>query len=223
MITFLVLDTDSVFFITRPDLIERDPKTGVYLGDLTDELKPGEYIVEFVSLGPKSYAFKTSLGREVIKLKGVTLNGATEGTIDFKKLLELLKDPTSTVSVPQRTLKRDMIKLRIEDVSLQKRVRYTMDKRILLQDGSWNTYPYGFYWQQESEFDSFGDVIPTPPPLVHDDDESDEDALNVSAEGLFWAEEDERDNEGYLVPDTDDEEEEEDRGWTISPILDDRQ
>jgi hypothetical protein len=46
-------DTDSVFYIQREDesmLIEfRDS-----LGDVTDELKPGEYISEFVNAGPKN-------------------------------------------------------------------------------------------------------------------------------------------------------------------------
>jgi len=34
-------------------------KTGVCLGDMTSELKPREYISEFVSGGPKNYAYQT--------------------------------------------------------------------------------------------------------------------------------------------------------------------
>jgi hypothetical protein len=47
-------DTDSVLYIQKesePWLIVVDN-----LGDMTDELKQGEYIDEFVSGGPKNYA-----------------------------------------------------------------------------------------------------------------------------------------------------------------------
>jgi hypothetical protein len=51
----LYCDTDSVFYIqdeSKPSLIACGDK----LGDMIDELKPGEYIDEFVSGGPKNYA-----------------------------------------------------------------------------------------------------------------------------------------------------------------------
>ena len=60
----LYYHTDSVIFVSRPG--DTDPETGSFLGDLTDELKrPGDYITEFVSGGPKDYAFKTRLGEHV--------------------------------------------------------------------------------------------------------------------------------------------------------------
>ena len=50
-------DTDSVIFVQKtdePPLIE----CGDALGDMTSELKANEYISEFVSGGPKNYAYK---------------------------------------------------------------------------------------------------------------------------------------------------------------------
>ena len=50
-------DTDSLFFIqmeSEPRLV----KCGDNLGDVSDELKPGEYIDEFVSGGPDNYAYR---------------------------------------------------------------------------------------------------------------------------------------------------------------------
>ena len=38
----LYFDTDSVIFVSRPGVI--DPPTGDFLGDLTNELKPGQHI-----------------------------------------------------------------------------------------------------------------------------------------------------------------------------------
>ena len=55
----LCCDTDSVIYIQN---VDEPPKveTGYYLGDLPDELEEfgsGSYIQEFVSGGPKNYAF----------------------------------------------------------------------------------------------------------------------------------------------------------------------
>ena len=55
----LYCDTDSVVYVLK----DNDPpkvKTGDYLGNLTNELEeygPGSFIQEFVSGGPKNYAF----------------------------------------------------------------------------------------------------------------------------------------------------------------------
>ena len=49
--------TDSVIYIQprdEPQLVE----TRKNLGDMTSELKPYEIITEFVSAGPKKYAYK---------------------------------------------------------------------------------------------------------------------------------------------------------------------
>jgi hypothetical protein len=40
---------DSIVYVTKPG--QPNPPTGNFLGDLTDELKPGQFITEFVSLG----------------------------------------------------------------------------------------------------------------------------------------------------------------------------
>jgi hypothetical protein len=70
----LYCDTDSVIFIQN----DNDPpnvKTGDYLGDLTDELlEYGSYsfVDEFVSGGPKNYAFSVfcpSTGKRATKCK----------------------------------------------------------------------------------------------------------------------------------------------------------
>ena len=50
-------DTDSIIFFQQrdePELVE----TGDKLGAMTSELKLGEYIAEFVSGGPKNYAYR---------------------------------------------------------------------------------------------------------------------------------------------------------------------
>ena len=56
----LYYDTDSIIYVSNTQV--DDPPLGDYLGELTNELDAGEYIVEFVSRGPKNYAYKTSSG-----------------------------------------------------------------------------------------------------------------------------------------------------------------
>ena len=68
----LYMDTDSVIF-TRPRTF--DPLhdlLGENLGNLTNELKPGTHITEFISGGPKNYAYRCSDGSEVWKVCGIS-------------------------------------------------------------------------------------------------------------------------------------------------------
>jgi hypothetical protein len=59
---------------SEPPLIE----TGDNLGDMKNELKPGEYISEFVSGGPKNYAYRvvnrdaSKPSKTVCKVRGLT-------------------------------------------------------------------------------------------------------------------------------------------------------
>ena len=69
-------DTDSVIFI-QPSGEPWPIGTGDKLGDIQSELKPSEFLVEFLSGGPKNYAYKliTNEGEKTVrKVRGITLN-----------------------------------------------------------------------------------------------------------------------------------------------------
>ena len=76
----LYCDMDSVVFTLQPG--EWIPPLGECLGDLTDELNDGnvcnlpeeDYITEFVSGGPKYYAYHTARSKTMVECKGMTLN-----------------------------------------------------------------------------------------------------------------------------------------------------
>jgi len=56
---------------------------------MTSELKPGEFICEFVSGGPKNYAHKlidsmTGEEKPVYKVRGITLNYSASQLVNFK-------------------------------------------------------------------------------------------------------------------------------------------
>ena len=61
----LYYDTDSIIFVCRPG--QYDPPLGDYLGELTKKFKAGGHIVEFVSGGPKNYAYRTNKNKEHVK------------------------------------------------------------------------------------------------------------------------------------------------------------
>jgi hypothetical protein len=72
-------------------------KTGDCLGAMTSELKPGEYIAEFVFAGSKNYAYRTCntvTGAEatVCKVRGFTLNYSASQLLNFESIkLMILK------------------------------------------------------------------------------------------------------------------------------------
>lgn len=105
----LYFDTDSVIFIERPN--EESPAVGDYLGDLTDEITPEygptDYIEEFVSSGPRNYAYKVQLENvafnTVTKLTGINLHLKNSNSIN----VEVIKNMITThapkfVSLPLR-------------------------------------------------------------------------------------------------------------------------
>ena len=136
----LYFDTDSVIFVSRPGVI--DPPTGDFLGDLTNELKPGQHIQEFVSLGPKTYGYQTNDGKTCVKVKGFTLNGATDEVVNFNSL-KLMLDRTTVTNVPQNYLKRNLSSLRISDQHMDKKCKFTFSKRRIVDD-QFNTLLFGY-------------------------------------------------------------------------------
>ncbi|PFX25087.1 hypothetical protein AWC38_SpisGene10309 [Stylophora pistillata] len=68
----LYYDTDSVVYKWRPG--ESEIALGDYLGDVTNELDEGDYIVEFISAGAKNYGYVTAHEKCCIKVKGFSLN-----------------------------------------------------------------------------------------------------------------------------------------------------
>ena len=95
----LYCDTDSCIYVNRGEQSEYEPRTGNFLGDMTDELESygrGSFIESFVSGGPKFYAYvvRTPEGRrhEICKVKGITLNYKNSRIINFNSIRKLIID-----------------------------------------------------------------------------------------------------------------------------------
>lgn len=113
-------DTDSVIWIDDGTI---DFKTGNQIGDWEDEFKdikgynPEIHgITEFVSTGPKTYAFKTNIEIEdgtnnsfysCTKFKGFSNNHKNSKNLNFENLKRLILKEIDEVSITQEIFKRD--------------------------------------------------------------------------------------------------------------------
>lgn len=153
-------DTDSIIYTydsSSPN--PKHPPYGDHLGEWTNELASGDHITEFVSAGPKSYAYLTHQGHDVVKIKGLTLNYSVRRDIHFDAIKALVKHyvyPDTfplppelgdlgeiPVSFPHKIC-RDRLKFKLYAKTLTKRFKVTYGKRQLLRDGSFDTIPFGF-------------------------------------------------------------------------------
>ncbi|PIC13628.1 hypothetical protein B9Z55_027722 [Caenorhabditis nigoni] len=143
-------DTDSIIFTTpEGDLNPLETEQGPYLGQLTNELSG--VMSEFVTLGPKTYAYKETLsnGEEkvVVKAKGITINSEVEKKLNFERMKAMMQEvlqqvaPRTALLLPQHVMTRDKDH-RVYSRNIVKTFKYTFNKRRLLSDGT--TLPFGF-------------------------------------------------------------------------------
>ena len=159
----LYFDTDSVIYIHQE--YAWNPPIGNFLGDMTDELEkpygPGSYIVEFVSGGPKNYAFcvystkSESIVNDECKVRGITLNHDVIQKINFDAMRSMVvqidagngrawneQDEESIIPVtyPHRIQRDGPGTVRTKAITKDYRMVY--DKRVIQRD--WTTVPYGY-------------------------------------------------------------------------------
>ena len=105
----IYMDTDSVVFKSKNGFLCL--QTGPYLGNLTSEISPSEggYIVQFVSGGPKNYAYKTPTNFQVCKIKGFSLNSKNRLLLNFDELKNMIVNETSkqTLLVARNKISRN--------------------------------------------------------------------------------------------------------------------
>ncbi|XP_072400522.1 uncharacterized protein [Diabrotica undecimpunctata] len=137
-------DTDSIVYI---DDGLNTVETGEMLGDWSDELPGDDYIVEWLSTGPKSYFYKTAKGKEVTKIKGFTLNYENSLVLNASAMNDIIHDPTKEIKLTYDQIGRDT---ETKDIVTRKRVSKTFKmaykKRKIIQsdDSLIDTAPLGF-------------------------------------------------------------------------------
>ncbi|EFA12679.1 hypothetical protein TcasGA2_TC010703 [Tribolium castaneum] len=155
----LYFDTDSDFF-TQMDG-EWEPPTGDFLGDLTDEMTdygPDSYFSEFVSAGPKNYAFKfwSSNKQEfstVCKVMGITLHYKNAEKVKFDVMKSMIcngndddsdndDNDEGVIVLTDRIIVRNVRYDVMSRISTKKYgINYTKCRRL---NDSYDTLPYGY-------------------------------------------------------------------------------
>ena len=100
---------------------------------------------EFVSGGPKNYAYKRNTNKETCKVRGFTLNYINSQLINFESVKHIVTDPKScpnvTVTNPSKICrdKRKIILISRKEEKTHQLV-YTKRRRI----DNYDTVPYGY-------------------------------------------------------------------------------
>lgn len=166
----LYTDTDSLFYVSKGN-DGADPPLGRCLGDLTSE-EPNDRIVSFTCCGPKVYAYALESGREVVKVRGFTLNYANSRLINRAALCTMVKhaigarmetagdggdedgerQPTMVIVNPSKITRTRQ--LNIINREEKKKFRMVYSKRVIGLPGQkvssddpdmlYVTYPYGY-------------------------------------------------------------------------------
>lgn len=152
----LYFDTDSLIYISNlgsPG--EYDIHTGWYLGDMTNELTSfgiDSYISEFVSGGPKNYAYRVYSSNDkkdyfVIKVRGITLSNVAIKKVNFYSLRRLVhyfvkNGCIDIINVISSRIERKKDGRKIVTKTMCKKFRVVYDKRVV--DKYFYTYPYGY-------------------------------------------------------------------------------
>ena len=136
----LYFDTDSIIFVTRPG--DYVPATGNYLGDFKNEISEG-FIQEFVSAGPKNYAYRLNNGKTKCTIKGFTQNYLASLKITFDEIKHIVCErQEEKIEVSQLKFTRDKKAQTVQTNIETKNYGFVYDKRVLFPDLS--TLPYGF-------------------------------------------------------------------------------
>ena len=141
----LYFDTDSVVYVVKEG--EEEPPVGDFLGDLTDELD-GKHIVEFVSAGPKNYAYLLNDGDTQCKVKGFTLNHQNAKKINFRTMCSEVflwhfhGNTLGTKLENSRQICRDPKNQKVYNRRQLKSYSVVYDKRRVL--ANMDTVPYGY-------------------------------------------------------------------------------
>jgi hypothetical protein len=125
-------------------------KTGDYLGDLTDELEefgPQSFIREFVSGGPKNYAFSvfcpaTGKCTNKCKVKGITLNYENSKVVNFTAFRRMILEDATPLHVhsPKKIKKHGGV---VVSEAETKEYKVVFKKRRLMDNH--DSLPYGYY------------------------------------------------------------------------------
>lgn len=136
----LYCDTDSIIYCHKEG--EYSIPNGNNLGEWTDEFE-GKYGVDFVSTGPKCYAYKLNDGSTCAKAKGFTLNFKNSQKINFDTMTKLVNKEIESIDIHNKCMiTRNKKDKTLHTVKSNKTYKFTFDKRNIHEN--MDTTPFGF-------------------------------------------------------------------------------
>ena len=114
---------------------------GSGLGQWKDELD-GEHITEIVIGGAKSYSYKLSTGKVVVKQKGITLDVANAAVVNFDTMKHMVLNDEKLQSVPRYQFQWDKKLKNIITGEISRSIHSTINSKRDL-DG-YDTTPFGY-------------------------------------------------------------------------------
>ena len=145
----LYFDTDSVIYTDLPG--QPDIPLGDYLGDMTDELDDGDFIVDFTSAGPKNYGYRTQRGKVCCKVRGFSLNVRGSKQLNYDVMRQNLLDEITRPLDERRNIDvvnpnffwRNPATKHLRVITRTKRYGLVFDKRVV-DPNTFQSFPYGY-------------------------------------------------------------------------------
>jgi len=145
----LYYDTDSVIYLQ--DQGQTNPDLGPYLAEFANELEKHDYIVEFVSGGPKNYGYQTKNAHVECKVRGFRLNSEGRTQLNYTVMRQNVLDeiqkplpkPRQTQVVKTYQIVRDPKKYQLRTSPDYKWYQLVYDKRVV-DRSTFKTFPYGY-------------------------------------------------------------------------------
>ena len=136
-------NTDSIVYI---DNEQNTIKADCMLGEWTDELEKYNYIKECFSTGPKIYGYLTNKEKEVVKIKGFTLNYRNSKILNLKTMKKIIDKEINKVNLNYKMIARNAKNKTLVNTETSKEFRFEYDKRMIIpeKDGTIETLPWGY-------------------------------------------------------------------------------
>ena len=114
------------------------------VGGMTDELG-GSHITEYVSIGPKNYAIRTADGKQIVKVKGFTLNYVASNQLNFDVMKDMaISDEQHSIKiVGPSQIEKDLKRRQIITLPSSKSYKRIFDKRVR-NTKNLTSLPFGF-------------------------------------------------------------------------------
>ena len=143
-------DTDSIFATVKKGEKFPYPEDDDKLGSLASELRPGEYVTDWICLGPKNYAYKTSEGETSVHIRGFTMSlNDCQDKLNFQSMKKLLIDTVINneegviTTANQYKIKRQKIKRQLLTVNEERNYKFKYVKQRIVKEHL-SVEPYGY-------------------------------------------------------------------------------